>query len=201
MRQDDADLDQLLAKGDLGGPKYDEIWQNVLAQRAPAVSVRAPWRRWLLVPPVALAAGLGAWLLFVRPTGDAFTAKGETTHDAFAIGCRSAGGSCGPGEKLVFTVNRAATRGYLGAYAERVDDSSRARIWYFPSSTGVSPRVVPGNGTWVAPQAIEIGPEHSPGRYRVTVWVANRALDRSEVDGAGADLITARATLALEVRH
>lgn len=201
MNRDDAETDRLLARGDLGGPRYDEILQRVLERTAPPAAARTWSRRRLLIPLTALVAGFAAWVVFVGPDRDHFTPKGDRDSDAIAVGCRFPGGECRPGEKLVFTVNGALTHGYLGAYAERVDDPSHHRIWYFPTAAGTSPLVAPGSGTQVVPQGIEISQDHPPGRYRVNAWISSRPLDRLEADDAPVGLIKARATVPLEIRR
>jgi hypothetical protein len=100
----------------------------------------------------------------------------------------------------MFQVNSAVVSGYLGAYAESLTDPSRPRIWYFPASTGApSPQVAAGDRTIVLAQGIKIGPEHAPGRYRVTVWMASRPAQRTDIDSAEPDLVRKRTTFDLEV--
>jgi hypothetical protein len=51
----------------------------------------------------------------------------------------------------------------------------------------------------VLAQGIKIGPEHAPGRYRVTVWMASRPAQRTDIDSAEPDLVRNRTTFDLEV--
>lgn len=205
MSIEDDKLDELLARGHLGGPQYDAVLDRVLARTETREPRRAAgrWLRWALVPGVAIASGFAAWLLVARPATVPFTAKGTTTttaNGALQIGCVPSGNHvCRAGSTLMFTVNSALASGFLGAYGERVGDSSQGRIWYFPSASGTTPTVPRGAGTVVLPDGIRIGPEHPPGRYRVTVWIAARPLGRAEVDGAGRGEIRSRAVLDLEV--
>lgn len=201
MTRDDDKLDELLAGGVLSGPQYDDVLERVLA-RTPSAPARA--RRPLLwIAGGVIASSVAAWLLLARTSNDPFTAKGAGTTqmvDALQVGCAPAGGRvCHPGDTLMFTVNSALVSGSLGAYAERSGDPARERIWYFPTGGGASPTIVPGAGTVAVPEGIQIGPEHRPGRYRVTVWIASRPLDRRDIDRAAAAQIRSRAVLDLEV--
>jgi hypothetical protein len=106
---------------------------------------------------------------------------------------------CRAGDVLMFTVNASVTYGYLGAFAERLDDPKHDRIWYFSEPTKEPPLVQPGPGTVVVPQGIRIGPEHRPGWYRVTAWIASQPLERGQVDSGGPDLLRSRSTLDFEI--
>ena len=202
MRNDDLRLDRLLAKGHLGGPEYDRILNNVFEKTHPRPARRAAW---ILAPVAGLAMAAAAVVLVVaRPGREPFAPKGSAAvvSGALSIGCAPAGGGggvCRVGDTLMFEVNAAVASGYLSAYAERADAAGGDRIWYFPGPTGTSPRVDRGEGTVVVQEGIRLGPEHAPGRYRVSVWVSSRPLQRTEVDGAGADVIRARANLQLDV--
>jgi hypothetical protein len=201
VKDRDLRLDKLLAKGNLGGPRYDRILDSVLER----VDAPRPARRaaWVLAPLAGLSLAAVVVLIVIRPAREPLAPKGgdPATSVALSIGCASAagGGACRVGDTLLFEVNAAITSGYLGAYAQRADAPGGERIWYFPSATGSAPRVEPGQGTVVVRKGIRLGPEHAPGRYRVTVWVSSRPLPRAEVDGAGKDVIRERATLELEV--
>ena len=206
MSIEDDKLDELLARGHLSGPQYDAVLDRVLARTETREPRRAAgrWLRWTLVPGMAIASGVAAWLLVARPAPEPFAAKGAPTtsaaNGALQIGCAPAGDHvCRAGSTLMFTVNSALASGSLGAYAERVGDSSRERIWYFPTARGTSPTIARGTGTVVVPDGIRIGAEHPPGHYRVTVWLAARPLGRGEVDSAGRGEIRSRAVLDLEV--
>jgi hypothetical protein len=198
LSADDDKLDELLARGSLGGPRYDDILGRVLAQ----TEARSPrrWLKWSWIPGAAIASA-AAWLLLAQPTPGSFTAKGPPTeNDALQIGCKPTGGRvCQAGGTLMFSVNSAVTSGVLGAYAERIDDPRHQRIWYFPGASGSAPVVTPGAGTVVVPEGVQIGPEHSPGRYRVTVWLADRPLGAADIDRADPAAIHARTVLDIEV--
>jgi hypothetical protein len=207
LKEEDAQLDEILAKGSLGGPQYDRIFERVLERTAtdkPAVS-KAP-RRWIAIPGAALAAGLAFWLVLAgfRGSGE-FTPKGlpVAATGAIEIGCTPSGPRvCRLGETLVFTVNAAIAPGYLGAYAERLGDPSGERIWYFPNSAGSSPVIPRGEGTVVVLDGIQIGNEHSPGDYRVTAWIATRPIQRSEIGNLeAADVFVSRSILDVKIVH
>jgi hypothetical protein len=183
---EDDKIDGLLAPGGLGGPQYDAVFDKVLARtevrEPPAVARRL---RWSVVAGTALASGMAAALLLVHPAGGRFTAKGTAAaaDGALEIGCGPSGSHvCRMGGTLMFTVNSAQVSGTLGAYAEPVGGPPGQRIWYFPTAGGTAPVVLPGRGTTVVPEGIEIGAEHRLGRYRVTVWIADRPLGRADID-------------------
>jgi hypothetical protein len=101
----------------------------------------------------------------------------------------------------MLSVNAALVSGFVGAYAQRIGDPARQRIWYFPASTGAAPEVTAGSGTVVLSDGILIGPEHLPGAYRITVWISDRPFSRSEIEAAAASgtLPPRRSTLDLQV--
>jgi len=196
------ELDEILARGTLGRPRHDEILRRVLRRTEPPLQ---RWKRRGLMSVGALGAALGVWALLLRPHEGTFTARGldqaGTASGAIEIGCGPTGQRfCREGSTLMFQVNSAVVSGYLGAYAESLTDPARPRIWYFPTSTGSpSPQVVAGDRTIVLGQGIKIGPEHAPGRYRVTVWMSTRPVQRTDIDGAEPGLVRDRTTLDLEV--
>lgn len=199
----DENVDQILAKGHLSGPQYDQILQKVLERSAAPRPEKKTWPLWALLPGGALATGLGALLMLSRPVDKAnqFSPKGHPLPAlAVGIGCVSTGGPrCRPGDTLMFTINGAVPAGYLGAYAQPWSGVGGQRIWYFPTDTGAFPDFPPGVETHVLSQGVRIGPEHPPGKYRVTIWISSRPLNREDVDGArGADLLY-KSTADLEI--
>ena len=201
MKKEDARLDQLLARGSLGGPQYDEIFERVIERTGARAPTRRRIWRWSWVAVAALAPAIA--LLLVHRSGDeALRSKGPPgqANAAVDISCGpSAARACRAGDVLMFTVNAAVASGYLGAFAERLDDTHHERIWYFSEATTAPPLVRPATGTVVVPQGIRIGPEHRPGRYRVTAWIASQPLDGGQIDGAAPDVIRSRSTLDFEV--
>jgi hypothetical protein len=153
-----------------------------------------------LIVFTSLACAAAGWVLFAPSKGRDFVARGGSGKSgAFDVGCASSHRAlCRPGETLMFTVNAAVAHGYLGAYAERLDDRANGRIWYFPGPEGAGPMIDSGGGTIVLPQGIEIGPEQPPGRYRVTIWTSPQRIDRKD-EVPGADAAASFAALDLEV--
>lgn len=208
MKEPEKRLNELLSQGSLGGPDYDDILERVMDRVAASKPPRT--RRgfvWVLVSGAALVPMAALWLVFGQRAGNDFTAKGPATIGAAAIdiGCgASAERSCRIGDTLMFTVNAAIVSGHLGAYAERADDPTHTRIWYFgaPSagaSSGGGPVIASGAGTVVVPQGVQIGPEHRPGIYRVTAWIASRPLTRPELDDARDELVRSRSQFELRI--
>jgi hypothetical protein len=203
VNRKDERLDELLAGGTLGGPRYDEIFEKVLERsglsRRPSVSRRL--RKWFVASGVVLVPAIAAWLLWLRPADPPPTPKGAAESSAaFDISCGTSVGSvCRPGDTLMISVNAAVTSGHVGAYAERVGDPSRERIWYFPTAVGAAPAVAPGGGTVVLAQGIRIGPEHPPGTYRLTIWISERPMARGEIDAMDVRTLPARTTLQFTV--
>jgi hypothetical protein len=206
LKKDDPKLDEILGRGLLGGPEYEEILKRVLERTVDAPAPPAKRRRvwmWALFP-LAAGVALAGWLsLCSSPTQDRLVAKGspEEASGALDIGCAASGRrSCRSGDTLLFTVNSALTSGYLGAYAERIGHpGAGGRIWYFPGNSGTAPFVAPGTGTVVLPEGIEIGADHLPGSYRVTLWISDRPLDRNADEQAASSVVRSRSRVDLEV--
>lgn len=199
MKPEDARIDRLLAQGDLGGPHYDDIADRVL--RSTAERLRR--RRWalLLAPGLAAAMIVGTWRMVVHTDGGRLTPKGSPMSTSTAIGveCARGGRVCRPGDTVTFSVNSAVVSGYLEAYADRQGTPIADRIWYFPTDGGGTPFVAPGQGTIVAPEGVRIGPEHTAGRYRVTVWITARPLERSALPAADPSVIRGKASFELTI--
>jgi len=202
LKKEKAQLGQILARNTLGGPHYDEILARVLERTAAAEPPRSGHRvRRVAVWGAVLLPAAAALIIFAARR-DPFTAKGTFVghSGALDIGCAPEGThTCRVGATLMFTVNAARVSGHLGAYAERTDDPLHARITYFPDATGATPVVAPRDGTIVVPEGVEIGPEHRPGHYRVTAWISSRPIDGRQLDAAGPDTVSSRATLDLEI--
>lgn len=175
MSHDDADLERLLARGNLGGATYDRIESNVMQRVLPQAERRRPAWRWALALPAAAALGMLA--LFFRMPSEAatdpagFTAKGSDTSPAGGVELTCAlDRPCRAGDTLVFVVDTSVAHGYVNATAQRVGPASPERIHLFPTERGESPRVEAGVGTTVVPQGLRLGPAFTPGVYRVDVW-------------------------------
>jgi hypothetical protein len=203
LNEEDAHLDKILARGSLGGPRYDEILEQVLRRTATDQPSGLRRRaRLALLGGAFLVPALVVLFIFFGKVRGPFTAKGHpgVANGALDVGCAPAGTrACRLGGTLMFTVNAAVTSGYLGAYAERADDPSHTRIQYFPTASGAAPAVAARGGTVVVPEGIQLGPEHRPGRYRVTVWVASRPLDGPGLEAAEPGTVQSRATLEIEI--
>src|SRR5215471_8729373 len=161
MRRTDQQLDQLLARGSVGGPAYDRIFEHVVEAVTERRRVRAIAR--VLVPVTALASVLSALALLGRGPSEPFRSKGhDLDSPVIEIGCaRGARPVCHAGDTLMFQVDSSVVSGYLAAYAERVGNSDRhARIWYFPTEGEESPLVSAGPIPVVLERGIRIGAEH-----------------------------------------
>ena len=195
-------MDELLGRGTLGGPRYDEIFENVVA-RTGSADGRQGRRlfKWSILSGAVLVPAVAAWLVIARPQSMPPTPKGETgMAGAVQIGCGPSGAPvCRGGDTLMFSVNAAVVSGYLGAFAERVGDPTGERIWYYPTFAGHSPAVLPGQGTTVLADGVRIGAEHPPGRYRVRIWLTERPFGRNEIDAMDAGHLRAERTIDLEV--
>jgi hypothetical protein len=185
LKDDDVELDQLLARGRLSGTEYDQIEQRVLEHAVPR---RARWLWPTLLPAAALASAFAVWFLVVtpeRPAADSFTPRSAGTSLSSPIGLLELGcvgrepGVCRLGDTLMFSLNGNTVSGFMGAYAERVGEPSAARIWYFPTADGTAPRLEAQSGTLVADQGVRLGPPHAPGQYQVTVWISETPLERA----------------------
>jgi hypothetical protein len=197
---DEDAVDQILSNGYLSGSQYDRIWRRI---KSKSTNERKPRGAWFWGSSIALASAAG--ILFValaRPDLGIVTSKGAQLPGAgvIEISCSSErNGACRGGSTLMFTVDGATAAGFLGAYAQRTDDPTQTRLWYFPDASGRAPAVASGAGMIVVPEGIKIGQEHRPGTYRVNAWIANRPLTRSEVDHAPKGVIIARSMLTIEI--
>jgi hypothetical protein len=190
----DDELDMMLAGGQLGGPAKDRIFEAVTGQvlpRRPFFSLRSVLSAGLLV-----AGAAAALLLMPRTRDDGFTAKGGPGAGGPSVEISCAGGTlnaCPIGSRLLFAVEGAGT-GYLAAYADPAHGGQR--IWYF-SRDGQSPALSSEPGTQVAPRAILVGSEHTPGDYLVQVLVTSEPLSRAQLAQAPATI--ARRQFSLRV--
>ena len=194
-------LDEILSGGHLAPRAYDQIFERVLdAAQRPQVG----WTRrlrWMLIPSGALAAALGVWLIFFRIESGTFTSKGDDqllAATGVELACQASGGArCRLGDTMMFMVSPSAASGYLGAYAQRTDDLTGERIWYFPDAQGKAPFVTPGEATTFLQEGVRVGPEHRPGTYRVFLWLAPTPIDRGSPDPSATN--RAREIRALEI--
>ncbi len=208
LKDDDIELDQLLARGRLSGSEYDQIERSVLERTAPR---RARWLWPTLVPAAALASAFAAWFLVVggNAAPDSFTPRSGGTPLSSPIGLLELGcvggapGVCRLGDTLLFSLNGNTVSGFMGAYAERVGAPAAPgfgapaapRIWYFPTADGTAPRLDAQSGTVVAPQGVRLGPPHAPGQYQVTVWISEAPPERAHAES----MLLARQSSRLEI--
>ncbi len=182
-RKSASELDHLLADGELSGSERDAIFERVMADVSRAEPSRVRSRiAWGIGGGLAIAAA--ALLAVGSHLGrqSELTARG-TAGPAETVQVRCAEGrltACPLSSKLVFVVAGGTRQGFLSAYAEPVDGHAE-RVWYF-SSEGESPSVAaqPAN-TQVLERAVRLAGAHQPGRYRVHVFLADRALRRDEM--------------------
>jgi hypothetical protein len=190
----DDELDMMLAGGQLGGPAKDRIFDAVTNQvlpRRPFFSLRGAMAAGLLIAGAATAL-----VLMPRTRDDGFSAKGAPGTGGPSVEISCAGGTlsaCPVGSRLLFAVEGAGT-GYLAAYADPARGGER--IWYF-SRDSQSPALAPVAGTQVAPKAILLGAEHTPGDYLVQVLVTAEPLSRAQLAQAPAPI--ARRQFSLRV--
>jgi hypothetical protein len=204
VKDDDFELDRLLSGGHLGRPAYDDVLRRVL-ERTGTVQGRAARRGGRILAAGGLLAVVGAWLVIARsgrspevaprPKGAAAVAPA-----AVDVGCAGPAPSvCRAGDTLMFKVDAGAPAGYLGAFAVPEDGPGSERIWYFPTAAGHSPLVRTASDTVVLPDGVLIGPEHRPGRYRITLWISSRPLGRAEADAPEDGAIQSRAVVHVQV--
>lgn len=183
---DDSDrFDSLLTGGYLSGEDYDAIGARVLDQVAPAPR-RTLGGRWVTGAGLSLSAAAALVFVLSRPGG--FTTKGDSVaeHAEVDVTCSDPVDTrCRPGDTLHFVVRTPSVR-YLSAHAQRIGTPAQSRIWYFPSPDGQFLQVGGGALTReVASEGIRIGPEHTPGRYRIEVWLSARPITREALTRAG----------------
>jgi hypothetical protein len=181
-------LSRLLAgKNRLGRVEKEAVLEQVLAGVAP----RRRTARWLaLAVPALAAAVLVIWL--VPRGGDRaseFSARGSATHvAAFEPTCS---GACTSGGKLLFDVHGTTGYRYVAAFAQT---PAGAIVWY-TSGRDLARDVDKG----VLVDAVVLGADHPPGRYRVFGVFSDRELSRDEIKQLFDDQGRARPTPGIEV--
>ena len=208
----DDEIDALLSEGRLSGAVKDRIFDGALRD-AGAKPVESSgglaWRRRLGVAGLTLAAAAAVIALVPQlgRHGDdhAFRAKGGGAALDLDVACVAAGtaslAACPRGAMLVFSIRGArADGGYLAAYAE--PRAGGERVWYFSADgeTPPLPAASADQATRPLEKAIVIGPEHSPGEYRLMLFVTRVPLAKAALLAGpqGADVVSAReATLRI----
>jgi hypothetical protein len=181
-----SQLPRLLAgKNQLGRLEKEAVLEEVLGKVAPRKSAR----RWLaLAVPVIAVAVLVIWLVPRNQPSD-FTARGAGAHvAAFQPTCN---GECARDAKLLFDLQGTTGYRYFAAFAKT---PSGGVIWY---TSGRSLERELDHGVLV--DAIVIGSDHEPGRYRVFGVFSDRELSRDEIKQLFDDEGRARAAPGIEV--
>ncbi len=194
------ELDFLLAQGRMPGPVKERILQRAMDAAVPKKPPSWLVRMRFALATLGAAAALAVGLLMVTPRTqeDGFKAKGSGKEAGGALSLECLGArlnACPQGATLMFVVGATPVAGFLVAYAE--PEAGGERIWYFSKEDG-SP-AVPALQTLPLRQGIRIGPEHAPGRYRVHLVVASRALSRQERLQAKPELFKEAAVTVLTV--
>jgi hypothetical protein len=173
----------------LSRPEKEAILAGVLAHaEAPATrhaSARSNW--WAIVFACAVAAALV--LVFrggVQPSAptmnDALVARGlGDAAPQLAILCddRPLERACAAGSELGFEVAALGGLHHLAMYAKREDGPV---IWYAPATAeGRSVALDAAHDTVLVGARVTLGPEHTPGRYRIVAVFSAQPLDRDAV--------------------
>jgi hypothetical protein len=193
------ELDRLLARGRMGGPARERVLGRVLETTAPRKARMASWAG---VLAFVSAGAVAATVLLVRGhPDDSFTSKGGSAAvtPRVEVSCIDGDPSrCAMGSTLVFRAEDCEAGGYLAAFAER--SGSTERLWYFPSSNDPTlPSIAAKAEPQVLPRGARIGPEHTPGRYVVTMILAKRQLTRDQIVDATSPDLLGRWTTPIEV--
>ena len=156
----------LAGKNRLGRLEKEAVLDAVLAHGKPSHK-----RRWLaLAVPALAAAALVLWLV-PRGRDDGFSTRGGGGPiAAFAPTCS---GACARGGKLLFDLHGTTGYRYFAAFAKAPDDSV---IWYVDGK-----ELAHALDRGVLGDAIELGADHPPGRYRVFGVFSDRALSRDAI--------------------
>jgi hypothetical protein len=171
-------IDDLLARGRLGAPRRERIFEEVHRRVRGGPVARS--KVLVIAGPLALAAGL---LLLLRPEGGAPGAYAPKGSSSAQVEVSCSGGElshCPHGSKLIFRLDALAASGFLHAFAEP-QEKGQERVWYYPTAVNAPPRLEPAAEGQILDRAIVVGMEHAPGRYRVHIVVASRSLSREEL--------------------
>jgi hypothetical protein len=178
------ELDRLLARGRLSGPRRDRIFESV-ERRVHPIGAVVRSRFVMIAGPLVLAAAVALVLKPAAFRRDEFASKGgpATTVQIDCLGGTLS--ACPRGSKLAFRLDAGASRFYVQAYAQP-DDPGAERVWYFPTASAPAPYVDTSAEDRKLEKGIVIGPEHGAHRYRIHVVTSSMPLSREEVlRGAG----------------
>ena len=171
------DLDDLLARGRLSGPRRERIFQEVQRQ-VHGGSARSKY--WIVAGSLTLAATLALGLRGQGARPDGYTAKGISQTNV-VVGCsRGELSDCPRGSTLIFHIDGLKSAGFLHAYAEP-ERAGTERVWYFPTAANPPPRVEPASEGQTMTRGIAVGAEHAAGRFRLHVLIASTPLSREQL--------------------
>ena len=172
------------APGRLSRPEKEAILAGVLATvERPALARRSHW--WAIVFACAVAAALVLVLRGPRELAvedDVLTPRGlgdAAPQLAILCGDQPLARACAAGNELGFEAAALGGLHHLAMYAKREDGTV---IWYLPAnSDGRSLALDADHQTVLVGQRVTLGPEHTPGRYRVVAVFSAQPLDRDAV--------------------
>jgi hypothetical protein len=186
MSKDQERLERLLARGRLGGPGRERIFERALRTagvdggRARGLAWR--WRWPIRLAPVAL--GVAAAVLLLRPVDqDGFRAKGggADTPQVEAVCTAPAAGACSQKGKLAIRVQALPADAFLIGYVTPAGaDVPEVRRWFSPASEDEgAPRVEAGEAPRILPRGVPLD-AFAPGRYDVHLRLVARPVTRAD---------------------
>jgi len=186
-RREEQELDRLLAQGRLSGPDAERIGEQVIASTRQEESAGSSGMRlWALSLGLlgAVAALAILWLALPHLQGGPgeFRSKGAGSGILLEAGCRHGATfseeRCQHGDTLLLRLSNLPGRVFLAAFAS---GPAGLRIWYFPTEQEKTPEIAPAAEPRLLDRAIEIGPEHVPGAYRLQILLFSAPVDRSSL--------------------
>jgi len=193
--RDPDEIDALLAGNRLGGPARERVLRRVLGSVAPPPrrSLRAALVAALAACSVAVAVVVVARRHGPGP-GDYLGSKGAAPPVAPSVDpvCGDGTGPCRVGQRLFFRVGASPVRRWAAIFAESSDArTAGGRIWMFPGPDGASPEIPASDAPAILRRAVELGPDLTPGRYRLTILL----FDHPPAPGAAVDVAAAAARI------
>jgi hypothetical protein len=181
-------LHRLLAGGRLSRPETDAIRERVLdaierdERRSPR---RLRYGAWAGAALAAAAAALLAVRVPESPTHPNLPGAGQagqrSARPILRLRCSSGTlTACPRTSELIFSATGLRAPAVLSAYAEPLDPAL-APVFYFSEQDGGAPLAVPKSPTRAVEHAVRIPASQRAGRYRVHLFVAERALAREQM--------------------
>ncbi len=138
-------------------------------------------RRWLKAALAggALVSSTAIMIVLFTPLDPPFQTRGEDAN--FHVFCEEHGKTspCKQGSRLHFDVTPPHAHTFFAAFSERPDGTV---IWYFPSSAkGPGLNLKRHSRQGLLDTGIQLGPEHTPGRYRVYGYFSKTPLSRDDI--------------------